>query len=63
MYKERCYVNPAVYMLPWYMYWYEKGDNKAIKEKNPKVAVYNEDRECLHYSHYTVTFERYLKKH
>lgn len=61
-YKDRKPVNPAVYMLPWYMDWYEDDNIEALIEKKPKVVVYNEDRTCWNFSHYTVEFDMELKK-
>lgn len=62
-YKDRKPVNAAVYMLPWYMDWYEKDDIYALADKNPKVVVYNEDRTCWDIGHYTVAFEKELKNY
>ena len=61
-YKGRKPVNEAVYMLPWYMDWYEKKDIIALREKRPKLVIFNEDRECWGYSHYTYAFEEELRQ-
>ncbi len=60
-YKDRKPVNAAVYMLPWYMDWYEKDDIDALNDKNPHIVVYNEDRTTWKISHYTVAFEEVLR--
>lgn len=62
-YKGRKPVNPAVYMLPWYMDWYEKSNVDALLEKLPRVVVYNEDRETWGMKHYNCVFDNELKKH
>lgn len=62
-YKDRKPVNPAVYMLPWYMDWYEKSDVDALLERMPHVVVYNEDRETWGITHYTYIFDNALKTH
>ena len=60
-YKNRKPVNPAVYMLPWYMDWYERDDINALEKYQPRVAVYNEDRNCWDYTHYNNEFDRVIK--
>lgn len=60
-YKKRDIVNPAVYMLPWYMEKYEINNITAIKEKKPKVVVYNEDRDCWGYSHYNNELDQIIE--
>lgn len=60
-YKNRKPVNTAVYMLPWYMEWYEKDNIYTLLEENPKIVVYNEDRDIWGYTHYTTAFDTELK--
>ncbi len=61
-YKNRYPVNRAVFMLPWYMEWYEH-DNIDILNKNlPRVVVYNENESALGHSHYAKSFASELKK-
>lgn len=55
-------VNPATYMLPWYMDWYEKWDVDALLERKPQVVVYNEDRDTWGMTHYNNVFDNELKK-
>ena len=62
-YKNRKPVNPAVYMLPWYMDWYEKWDVDALLEKRPHIVVYHEERETWGITHYTYVFDTVLKQH
>lgn len=59
-YKDRKPINAAVYMLPWYMDWFEKDDICSLREYKPKVVVYNEDRVTWDYAHYTIAFEKEL---
>lgn len=61
-YKERYPVNCAVFMLPWYMDWYEQDNIDALIEKEPKVVVYNEDEVTWGHQYYTVAFATQLKK-
>ena len=62
-YKGRNPVNAAVYMIPWYMEWYEADDIYALVHERPKVVVFNEDRTCWGIGHYTEAFEKELKKY
>lgn len=61
-YKGRYPINCAVFMLPWYMDWYEEDNIKDLNENNPKVVVYNENEEVWGYTNYTVKFASELKK-
>lgn len=61
-YKGRKPVNAAVYMLPWYMDWYEHDDISALEDYQPRVAVYNEDRNCWDYTHYNNKFDSTIKE-
>ncbi len=60
-YKGRKPVNPAVYMLPWYMDWFEKTDINALLEKRPHVVVFDENREVWDMNHFTNAFDNELK--
>ena len=55
-------VNSAVYMLPWYMEWFEESDADELKESMPNVALYDLERESWSRTHYTNTFDRVLKE-
>lgn len=59
-YRGRYPVNNAVYMLPWYMDWYEKNDVEAIIESQPHIVVYDEDRSVFDLVHYNNTFDSVL---
>ena len=61
--KGRDPVNPAHYMLPWYMDWYEKDNILALLDNMPAIAVYNEDRKAWDYTHYTEAFDGELKNY
>ncbi len=61
MYKGRTPVNPAVYMLPWYMDWYEQEDVDALVSDMPHIVVYDEDRITWNYDHYNNTFDDVLR--
>ena len=39
-------MNKAVYMLPWYMDWYESKTIEELHEKRPRYAIFNKDAEC-----------------
>ncbi len=60
-YKDRYPVNCAVFMLPWYMDWYEKDNINALKEEKPRVVIYNEDENTWGHTHYSVAFAEELK--
>ncbi|WP_455615425.1 hypothetical protein [Eisenbergiella sp.] len=55
-YKNRYPVNRAVYMLPWYMDWYEQDTIDDLLNKRPRVAVYNENIETWGYMYYSNAF-------
>ncbi len=59
-YKGRRPVNPAVYMLPWYMDWYEKWNVDALLSRSPKIVVYNIERATWGLTHYTYYFDAVL---
>lgn len=61
-YKNRYPINRAVFMLPWYMDWYEKDNIEDLKNYNPKVVVYYEDEDAWGYTYYSVAFADTLKK-
>lgn len=60
--KDRNEINPAVYMLPWYMDWYEENDLSALQQEKPNVVVYNISRECWDCTNYTNRFDSYLRE-
>ena len=59
-YKDRKPVNTAVYMLPWYMDWYEMDNVSTLVDLRPRVVVYNEDRQTWGIGHYTQVFDNEL---
>lgn len=61
-YKDRKPTNPAVYMLPWYMDWYEDDNIISIMEREPKIIVYNMLRECWGYKYFCSEFDKYVKE-
>lgn len=56
-------VNPAVYILPWYMDWYEKWDVDALLKKTPNIVVYDKDRAVWEISDYTYILDNELETH
>ena len=60
-YKDRYPVNCALFMLPWYMDWYEQDNISALKEEKPRVVIYNEDEDTWGHTHYSVAFAEELK--
>lgn len=61
-YKNRKPINSAVYMLPWYMDWYEKKDIEELLDKKPYVVVYDE-KICWGIFCYDPSFAEELKKY
>lgn len=61
-YKKRYPVNSAVFMFPWYMEWFEMENVQALKEKRPKVVLYDENLDTWGYTNYTIAFAEELKK-
>lgn len=61
-YKGRNTINPVVYMLPWYMDWYETDNMIALTENIPRVIIYNEDRECWGYTHYSNELDKIIEE-
>ncbi len=59
-YKGRDNVNPAVYMSPWYMDWYEQRDVDALLTEQPRVVIYDPERVTWTYDHYNNTFDAVL---
>lgn len=60
--KNRYPVNSGVFMLPWYMDWYEDDNVRALNEKKPRVVIYYEEEEVWGYTHYAARFVEELKK-
>ncbi len=61
-YKNRYPVNKAVFMLPWYMEWYEQDNIDSLNKKLPRVVVYNENESAWGHSNYAKSFASELKK-
>lgn len=53
-------VNPAVFMLLWYMDWYEQRDVDALLTEQPRVVIYDPERVTWTYDHYNNTFDAAL---
>ena len=62
-YKGRYAINRAVYMLPWYMDWYEKDEIDDLFTYNPKVVVYDEEEDAWVYTHYAPAFVTQLEEY
>lgn len=62
-YKGRYAINRAVYMLPWYMDWYEKDEIEDLFTYHPKVVVYNEEEDAWGYTHYAPAFVTQLEEY
>lgn len=61
-YKGRYPVNCAVFMLPWYMDWYESDNIAALNVEKPRIVIYNEEANVWGYSYYSLAFSEELKK-
>ena len=61
LYKKRLPANKGVYMLPWYMEWYEKDNIVGIEALKPSIVVYDEERTVWGRSYFMKAFLSYLK--
>lgn len=61
LHKGHYPVNPAVYMLPWYMDWYENYDVRSLIDERPRIVIYNEDTVTRGMSHYSNIFLQALQ--
>lgn len=62
LYKDRYPVNRAVYMLPWYMDWYEQDTIQDLINHQPNVVVYYEEQDVWSYTHYANAFTDKIKE-
>ncbi|MCR5312743.1 MAG: hypothetical protein K6E54_03700 [Bacteroidaceae bacterium] len=62
LYKNRYPANSACYMLPWYMDWYEKDVINDLREKQPRIVIFNPDMEVWGYTNYANAFYTELGK-
>lgn len=60
--KNRLPVNKALYMLPWYMDWYESDTISELNIKKPRFAVFNEESECWGHRNFTRRLYDAVKK-
>lgn len=60
-FKNRWPVNRVVYMLPWYMDWYEQDTIDDLLMNMPKLVVYNENIKTWGYVNYANAFLQELK--
>lgn len=56
LYKDRYPLNRAVYMLPWYMDWYEEWVVDDLDKYMPEIVVYNELQSVWGYTYYANVF-------
>lgn len=59
-YKKIFPVNIGVYMLPWYMEWFESDNLNAVKKELPKIVVFDENVSVWGYSHFMGEFPEFL---
>lgn len=62
LYKDRYPVNRAVYMLPWYMDWYEEEAVMQLRNINPRIVLYNPDVNIWEYVNYNNYFQYVLRE-
>lgn len=60
-YKKIFPVNIGVYMLPWYMEWFESDNLNAVKTELPKIVVFDENVSVWGYSHFMREFPEFLE--
>lgn len=61
LYKDRYPVNRMVYMLPWYMDWYEQITVQELYHYRPNIVVYNPEQDTWGYTHYANVLETEIK--
>lgn len=61
-YKNRKVANRLIYMLPWYMVWYEDSSIEEISKTEPNVVVYDPDLEVWGLKHFASRFTKYLEQ-
>lgn len=62
LYKDRYPVNRMVYMLPWYMDWYEAVTIHELYDYRPDIVVFNPEQDTWGYTHYANILEMEIKK-
>lgn len=60
--KNRLPVNKALYMLPWYMDWYEDDTIVELIKNQPRFAIFNENAECWGHRGFTRRLYAYLNE-
>lgn len=60
-FKDRYPANRVVYMLPWYMDWYEQDTIDDLLYYTPKLVVFNENSQTWKYENYANAFLQELK--
>ena len=62
LYRNRYPMNKAIYMLPWYMDWYEQTAIEDLNGAEPRIVVYNEDQSLREFSYFANVFLAELKE-
>jgi len=62
LYKGRYPINRAVYMLPWYMAWYEQDCIEDLMTAQPNVVIYYPDETVWDYNYFTNSFAEALRE-
>lgn len=62
IYKDRLPVNRCGYILPWYMDWYEMDTIDDLREKQPKMAIYNHDMEVWKNKDFSNYIKEYMEE-
>lgn len=60
-YKGKAPVNRVVYILPWYMDWYEDRCITDLYSKKPTIVVYNAENEVWGHSYFANSFYNVLQ--
>lgn len=61
-YKQRRVANRNMYILPWYMVWYEESVMDDYETHQPKVVVYDPDTELWGIKDYAPRLKDYIKQ-
>ena len=60
LYKDRHLINRSVFVLPWYMDWFEEDAIADIEEHSPSVIIWNEEQNVWKRTNFCPRLESYI---